>query len=53
MNWVDDGAQARIARLMSKGIVDLLEMIKIDEQERDRQAARPRSLARRVEPFDE
>src|SRR5258707_5971410 len=53
MNGVDDGAQARIPGLMAERIVDLLEMIEIDEQERDRQAARPSSQASRVETLDE
>jgi hypothetical protein len=53
MNGVDDGAQARVPGLMAERIVDLLEMIEIDEQERDRQTARPRSQASRVETLDE
>jgi len=53
VNGIDDGAQARIARLMPEGVVDLFEVIKIDEQQRYRQTARSGASARGIEPFDQ
>ena len=43
MNGVDDGAQTGVPGLVAEGIVDLLEVIQIDEQQRDRQAPRTRA----------
>ncbi len=53
VNGFDDGAQARIAGLVPEGVVNLFEVIEIDEQQRDRQAARLGASAGRVEPLDQ
>ena len=53
--WIgaNDRAQAGIACRVSKGVVDLFEVIEIDEQERDRQSTRPRAQAGGIQTLDE
>src|SRR5262249_60895490 len=49
----NDARQAGIAGRVAVGVVDLLEMIEVDEQHRDRQPARLGAHAGGIEPLDE